>query len=323
MCDTPGVLETTRRVVEKAAFVHINREAVESLCDKWASESPELPAWNEEIHWNDGTWRTVNYLLLLDALNFCFWPDEGQEPWCIEYKGRKLNGYNALAASLRRAIEEGVPLYDAGYLVEIEEKEFARVFRGKGMIPLFRRRLEHTREIGMILRRYWEGKFSNAVEHAGGSAVALVSLVERNFPSFADYALYRGGGVRFLKRAQILVVDLAGTFQQEGWGKFHDLHKLTAFADYKIPQVLRALGVLSYVPDLADVVDSCVRIPAGDPREVEIRAAMVWAVEYLRRGMAERRKVYKSYEIDWLLWNLGQKELAGMKPYHRTRTIFY
>ena len=31
-------------------------------------------AYDASIHFVDGTWRTAQYLLVLDALNFCFWP---------------------------------------------------------------------------------------------------------------------------------------------------------------------------------------------------------------------------------------------------------
>ena len=45
-------------------------------------------------------------------------------------------------------------------------------------------------------------------------------------------------------------------FRGEGWGRFDDIGELTAFADYKLPQVLRELGILSYHPDLAKKLTS-------------------------------------------------------------------
>ncbi|MBI3925354.1 MAG: hypothetical protein HY319_07445 [Armatimonadetes bacterium] len=318
---TPGVLETTRAVVEAARDVRIDHQAIERLADAWV-EHP-LPDWDTAVHWNDGSWRTTNYVLLLDALNFCFWPDEGEPKWGIHYGGKDLNGYRALAAALRRAVEEGRPLYDAGYLAALELGELQQIFRGRGSIPMPERRLENVREVGRVLGERWDGRFSAAVEEASGSAVALVGILERDFPSFRDIAEYDGRPVRLLKRAQITAVDLVGTFGAEGWGRFHDADRLTAFADYKIPQVLRARGVLAYSQRLADTVDRRTLIPAGEPREVEIRAAMIWAVEWIRQSLAARGAAHRAYEIDWMLWNQGQRPLAGERPYHRTRTIFY
>jgi hypothetical protein len=151
-----------------------------------------------------------------------------------------------------------------------------------------------------------------------------VADLVRRFPSFDDVATYDGDEVRFYKRAQILVSDLYGIYEGRGLGAFADLDRLTAFADYKIPQVLREAGILVYVPDLAEAVDLRREIPPGDPREVEIRAATVWGCELLRRELAEHpgRQRLRAFEVDWLLWSDAQgRELS--RPYHRTRTIFY
>jgi hypothetical protein len=42
--------------------------------------------------------------------------------------------------------------------------------------------------------------------------------------------------------------------QGRGLGSFHDIHKLTMFADYRVPVVLRELGVLKYDEDLGSRV---------------------------------------------------------------------
>lgn len=42
--------------------------------------------------------------------------------------------------------------------------------------------------------------------------------------------------------------------QGEGLGSFHDIGKLTMFADYRVPVVLRELGILKYSDLLAEKV---------------------------------------------------------------------
>jgi hypothetical protein len=142
-------------------------------------------------------------------------------------------------------------------------------------------------------------------------------------------ATYRGHAVRFYKRAQILISDLYGAYAGERWGRFDDLDQLTAFADYKLPQVLRELGILVYEARLAEQVDRQVEIPAGSPAEVEIRAATIWACEELRRSLNLARarsgtdlRPLRAFEVDWYLWDDAQGRDLG-RPYHRTRTIFY
>jgi len=89
-----------------------------------------------------------------------------------------------------------------------------------------------------------------------------------------------------------------------------------------LPQVLRYYNVLEYHPALAERIDNKDVLDANSEEEVEIRAATIWACELLRRRMQQRGHKVTSAEIDQRLWLLGQKS-ADMKPYHRTRTIFY
>ena len=56
------------------------------------------------------------------------------------------------------------------------------------------------------------------------------------------------------KRAQIFVADVWGAFSGAGLGAFSDIGRLTTFADYRVPVVLRQLGVLQYADDLAHQV---------------------------------------------------------------------
>jgi hypothetical protein len=129
--------------------------------------------------------------------------------------------------------------------------------------------------------------------------------------------------VRFFKRAQILIADLAGAFDDTGLGHFSDLDQLTAFADYKVPQVLRRLELLRYHPVLAERIARRELLPVGSVEEIEIRAATIWGVELLRRALAEQGREMTASEIDWLLWQTGQHLPTDAKPYHRTLTIYY
>ena len=65
-----------------------------------------------------------------------------------------------------------------------------------------------------------------------------------------------GVQVFFYKRAQIFVADLFGAFEGQGLGAFHDISALTMFADYRVPVVLRLMGILRYSPALAALVSS-------------------------------------------------------------------
>lgn len=325
--DVSGILSSTQNVVEVGEHVWIDEDRLNLLVQQWVHQenahTPVTPpTWYDRYHFFDGTERTVNWILVLDAVNFCFWSERDQPRWCVEYKGEHLNGYLAEAAALTRAVEEGMPLWDATYLSTISSEDVATIFRGEQTIPLFEQRLQHMHEVGRVLLERYDGQFTRAIEQVNGNAVQLALLLARQFPSFNDVALYRTHIVRFLKRAQICVADLYNAFGGKSWGTLSDIDQLTIFADYKLPQVLRHYGVLAYEPMLAERVDKQELIEAGSEEEIEIRAATIWAGELLRRAMQSRGYAITAAEIDLRLWLLGQQS-DNMKPYHRTLTIFY
>ena len=324
--DRLGVLQATAPVVRDARLVQIDWESLAAQAQRWARDPWPEQAGLDALHFTDDTERTANWVLLLDALNFCFWGEPGQPRWRIEWRGQTFDGYAALAAALTRAVEEGRPLWDAAYLAALTRDELAALLRpsaGSPQIPLFEARLANAHEVGSVLLARYAGQFARASEAAEGSAVTLALLLAREFSSFADVADWRGQRVPFLKRAQICVADLHAAFQGRRWGAFDDLASLTAFADYKLPQLLRTQGVLVYAPALAAQVDAFEPLPAGSEREIEIRAATIWAVELLRRALERHGISRPASAIDYRLWAESQTPGAGERPYHRTRTIYY
>ena len=118
------------------------------------------------------------------------------------------------------------------------------------------------------------------------------------------------------------------------------------FADYRVPVVLRNMGILRYEPNLARKVDqhnfsTADIVSAGSAEEVDVRACTVQAVERMRRALEERiekepelnptipgevdEKFVTSVALDWFLWTEGerQRDDAGAGKHHRTLTVFY
>jgi len=251
-----------------------------------------VPAWDGRRHYSGPAERTLRYLLVLDTVNFSFWGGAG-------------GGYWQLAERLRDAFTSGDALSEPAELAAMT----AERLRGlAGDLPMLAERAEALRQLGA---HGFEGLVRpTAVETAR-------TLAER-LPSYADVARYAGRPVPLLKRAQIVPADLHGA----GVADFPDLAALTCFPDYKLPQVLRHFGAFEYSAGLARRVDGWEELQAGEPAEVEIRAATVVAVERLREALAERGRELLEIEVDWLLWDLSQG-LYPVRPYHRTRTVFY
>jgi hypothetical protein len=318
--DPLDILKTTAQVVERMRHVTLSQARIKSVAKVLTLRPLPVPSWNYEYHFFDGTERTLLYLFLLDALNYSFW---GAPRWTIDYRGASLNGYWALAAALKRAVEEDAKILDSGFLGSITPSYLSHVLRGQGEIPMFVERWRNVREVGRVLSSRFGGSAARVVEEADRGAGRLARSFADNFSSFQDTSIYESIAVSFFKRAQILVADIAGSFAGLGWGEFKDIGELTAFADYKLPQLLRAWGILKFDTGLAQRVDAGEELVKDSPEEIEIRAATLWAVEFLRLTLAQLGREVTSVQIDWFLWESSQHAVEGLEPYHRVRTIYY
>lgn len=302
------VRTTTAEVVRLARHVRIDPVAVERVARELAAARREPAGWDEFHHFRDGGPLTVQYLFVLDALNFCFWP---APEW----------DYNRLALALKRATEQDPAWIAAENLSALTATGLTA--RLGGALPLLDERVRALREVGAVLEGRWGGQAAALVEAAGRSAGALVALVTAEFPGFRDHAIYEGHQVFFYKRAQIFAGDLWGSFAGQSWGAFDDIADLTMFADYRVPQLLRERGILRYGPRLAAAVDTGRLVPAGSDFEIEIRAATVQAVESLREKLSALGHPLTSLTLDWLLWQEGEALQRELKPHHRTLTVYY
>jgi hypothetical protein len=307
----------SRWVMRRARWARLDAGGVAAL----AAKMRDLPAvtWEGRYHFRGEEELTLRYLLVLDALNFCFWPPSkaNEEKWSVPGPdGERLTGYFALAYALRRAAEEDALFFEPGALATTDA---VRLRAALGEAPLLPWRVRGVREVGEALSRF--GSAREFFAPAEGSCRRLVELVTAQLPTFRDAALYDGRAVFFHKRAQILCADLAGTFAGEGPGRLHDLDWLTAFADYKLPQLLWAAGALVLHPLLAQRVRRFELLASGSPEEVELRAATIVAVEDLTAALRSHGRDVRPFEVDWMLWHLSQARLSV--PHHRTRTAFY
>ena len=317
------VLEATQKVAQQSRHVHLDEEALDLFSNELLADGVQIPPWDCFYHFCGDREEMVAYLLVLDSLNFCFWPLPGETRWEIEYHSKRVSGYFGLAAALKQALESGILITNAEYLADITSGRLKEVLGGSGKLQLLGQRVQILNDLGQILLKKYDGNAVNLVEAAGKSAVKLARGLAEDLSSFRDVAYYQGREVFFYKRAQIFAADLCGAFDGKDWGDFFDIDELTAFADYKLPQVLRHVGILRYGSDLAERIDNQELLEAGSPEEVEIRANTVRAVELIRQKLDSKGKTKMASEIDWMLWNMGQRDIFRQKPYHRTLTIFY
>jgi len=314
------ILDGVEWVVGRSQHVRIDQERLLCVVERLDLDRLRLPDWQVPVvpSWRDE--RLVDFFFLFNAINFCYW---GQPKWTISYQGQPHDGAFGMMAALSRALEEGYPQLDGAFLASIGEDEFRHIVRGNVPIPLEQERWTILRECGPVLVREFGGRWHEVLRRAGGSAVRLVDLLVTHFPSWDDTAELEGRRVAFYKRAQLAAGMVYQAFGRQGWGAFEDIGKLTVYADYKLPQVLRKLGILIYDGELAALVDSQIPIPARSRMEVEIRAATVWAGEQMRRALLDRAPGITATHIDFWLWETSQRKSPDDRPYHRTLTTAY
>ena len=103
-----SVRSSCQRVADAAGSVFINDDAIEVAADDILSHKSENSLTSHNIDWNNG-WHycadapggplTCQYIFVLDALNFCFWPTDGLE-------------YDYLATSLKTVMVAQHTLHD-------------------------------------------------------------------------------------------------------------------------------------------------------------------------------------------------------------------
>lgn len=318
-----GVRAAAAWVLDRTRLVRLDVSAVGRLADRWLQDGmPTAPDWHDGWHWRGSDADTATFVLVLDTLNHCFWP--GSPRWSVTGPdGTPVNGYRALAHVLSCHARSGDRAFlDAGELASMDAGRLRRLLGGTGDLPWLEERALHLRTLGCWLLDAWDGRFLGVLEQAGGSGIAVAQRVLDAQPSFRDVPVWQGRALPMLKRLQILVADLAAAFGGEGPGAFDDLEALTGFADYKVPQVLEALHVLRYDPDLESALERGEELPWGSEPELAIRAATLAAVDALADACAERGHRVRPLDVDVHLWTMGQT-MPLPRPYHRTRTWFY
>mmetsp|Transcript_28430 Transcript_28430/g.28741 ORF Transcript_28430/g.28741 Transcript_28430/m.28741 type:complete len:335 (+) Transcript_28430:47-1051(+) len=313
------VKRSCEMVASTGNLVSIDDESVRNLANEFSkldiSVIRDGVAW-DACGWHytkdkDSGYRTCQYIFVLDALNFCFWPTEGME-------------YVYLASSLTKILEQDETAFDATRLMSITEMEL-QGWLSEYTVPLLTERVLRLRELGTALLQEYEGLAINMVKAAGRSAVKLTQLILSHLPGFRDTAIYNGSLIHFYKRAQILVGDLWAAYDRPREGNifaFYDISCLTMFADYRVPQLLRALEVLQYSSSLCEIIDTKQEIMFGSKEEIEIRACTIIAVERLHKELIKLGGNMLVIELDWLLWQKGEAIKDTLAPCHRTRTIY-
>lgn len=255
-----GVLDSAKFICDNSIDVALDmigtKTAAEIIYSQMVARDYSPKTWStHELHPKTKDEATVHFIFTMDLLNFSFFSDrsKNEERFAVEYKGMKWNGYWGLVAALQRALDEGIRITDPMFWhdgEECTEDVYRHVFRSATdeEMPMLKERIVVLQEAAEVLCKVSNPSFPtwcvtaqltmqnfdssvlNLIEQGNQSAATLVNLLAEHFPSFKDECKFEGRKVRFLKRAQIFVADLWAAFEGDGYGKFHDIDKITMFA---------------------------------------------------------------------------------------------
>ncbi|HWI08470.1 MAG TPA: queuosine salvage family protein [Solirubrobacteraceae bacterium] len=288
LCDE--VRASCAQIAATARWVRIDLDALDEV------QPAPPPAPDPVRHYLEGSPAEVAmYFLTLDSVNF------GSGWFPTLRKRARSSGYFTVAWAIADRFREHGP-WTPAQLRAISTEEIAEALgqaRDHELMALYAQAL---RALGAFLG---DRDALALAREARGSAEALATLLARGMALFADRGFY--------KRAQIVPANL----ELARVAEFHDLHRLTIFADNLVPHVLRCDGVLRYDERLAAHIDAGLVLPSG-PQEREIRACAVRACELIaeRAGATE-------HELDNWLWSRGQAPGYKAVERHRTRTVYY
>lgn len=316
-----NVLSTTKFVVDRSKDVKIDLDAIHALVDGINRE--ELQTYETNLSNKNWGFETMSQIIFIfNSINFCYWAGKDEEKWKVNINGEEFDGAIALYRCLEKETDNNPDFLTGSYLANLTSTNLKAILAGNVTIPLFDQRLKCLHQIGKILEKQFDNSFLNVLAQSDNDALALAEILVDRFSYFNDVSDFKGKKIGFYKKAQLNSKMISDNLLANNKPELNNLSELTAFADYKIPQILRDFGVLRYSKELAQKIDNYELIESNSVAEVEIRSASIWAVETIRQRLGKKFGRISAAQVDSMLWNLSQTRKIDF-PYHRTLTIAY
>ncbi len=251
----------------------------------------------------------INFLLVYHTIgDYCFW---GSPKWEITLDDNsKLDGSFAIMKIL-------IDWFKSGKNFNMSYEEFSNMLQGNVEIPLLKERYDCITKMNEYLSKL-DSDFYNEIKNMNDDITLLDYIIE-NLSYFKDECIYNNEPVYFYKRAQLITSDILHVRKLIENAEV-DYSHLMGCADYKIPQVMRCLGILEFDEELTSLVDNLIELDEDSPMEIEIRANDIVVIDYISKKL--EGKVARM-DINDYIWLLGQDKSMMTKPYHRTLTIHY
>lgn len=306
------IIKSCKYVANNSKLVKINETNLDKFIGKikkvetehWLAFSPynllDLP-----------TETIINFLLVYEAIDFSFW---GNPKWTINTENGKEDGSIALLYTILKYVKER----NTTDFSNITKDEFEELLKGNIEIPLFEERYNIIRNVSKIVNEKMNGNFYTFIKDVTLDTELFIIIV-KYFPNFNDERIYNNKKIYFYKLAQLLTSDILHIRERKENIKV-DYSHLVGCADYKIPQVMRGLGILEYNDKLSNIIDNKKEIEVNSEYEIEIRANMLVAIDLIKEKLENK---VCAIDINDYIWSQGRNKNIELKPYHLTRNTNY
>jgi hypothetical protein len=318
------IIKSIKPIIDNSSFVSIDDRAIDFFVDSITKEESEKSEFdNMPAIPNPSEENYIGLSIVYNSINFCYW---GNPKWTVNIDGKNYDGSYGLMQAMIKGLKTGYNFLDPNYLANLASEDFSAALKGNTEISLFNERLNNLRKLGEIINQKFDGSWTNVLIKSKYDAIGIVNVLVNDFPEiYRDESLIDGNVIKFYKRAQLVSAYIDHDLYKTGAVsiKLSNINKLTAFADYKVPQVLRKLGILKYSQFLAQKVDNMILIEKDSYEEIEIRANTIEAIERATIKAKKRFPKINASRIDGIIWFRGQRKSPDDKPYHRTLTTAY
>lgn len=306
------IIKSCKYVANNSKSVKINETNLDKFIGKikkvetehWLAFSPynllDLP-----------TETIINFLLVYESIDFSFW---GNPKWTINTENGKEDGSIALLYALLNYVKER----NTTDFSNITKEEFKEILKGNIEIPLFEERYNIIRNVSNIVNKKMNGNFYTFIKGVTLDT-ELFEIIVKYFSNFKDERIYNNREIYFYKLAQLLTSDILHIRERKENIKV-DYSHLVGCSDYKIPQVMRGLGILEYSDKLSNIIDNKKEIEVNSEYEVEIRANMLVAIDLIKKKLDNK---VCAIDINDYIWSQGRNKTIELKPYHLTRNTNY
>lgn len=312
------VRKLAEKLLESPKYLSINPARVEYIAKSFEDYPITLPTWDDGGFYpesNDFEELCLFYLVF-NSINFCYFDSDGNK-----FDDGQFSGSSLCCKRLTQSWQE---IKDPYFLANVDENYLLlELLYADSPISMVKERVIALRELGSFIISNPDFKFSTFFRKYRRNIYFASQAIPTHLPTWRD---------PFYKRAQLFVSMVYGRFsKQEDLPITTGFEDLTVFSDYKVPQTLMNLGLISPGTELQSVYQSGLFLESGSRIELEIRAASIVASDLLIKDLRRvtGNTAINALHVDFLLWSARKNKLLDKLcvedhfPHHFTMTTDY